>query len=117
MRAVWLVLGGMALALGVIGIVTPVLPTVPFVILAAFCFSRSSQRLHDWIITHPRLGPPVIAWRESGAISRFAKRISAASMLAAFLLSFGLGLAGWILAIQAVAMLAATAFIWSRPSA
>lgn len=117
MRLIWLICGFMALGLGLIGVITPVLPTVPFMILAAFCFSRSSERLHNWILSHPRLGPPVIAWRERGAISLFAKRISSVSMLGAWLLSLFLGLAPTILAIQAAAMIGAAAFIWSRPSA
>lgn len=117
MRLFWLILGILALALGLIGVITPVLPTVPFMILATFCFSRSSERLHGWIIGHPKLGPPVIAWRERGAISRFAKRISTGSMLGAWLLSLGLGFAPWILAVQAAAIIAAASFIWSRPSA
>lgn len=116
MRLIWLICGLVALGLGLIGIVTPILPTVPFLILAAFCFSRSSERLHDWILRHPRLGPPVLAWRERGAISLFAKRISTASMFAAWLLSLALGLPAWVLIVQAAALIGAAGFIWSRPS-
>lgn len=79
-----------------------------------FTLVRASAQL---ILSHPRLGPPVIAWRERGAISLFAKRISSVSMLGAWLLSLFLGLAPTILAIQAAAMIGAAAFIWSRPSA
>lgn len=117
MRVIWLACGFIALGLGIIGIVTPLLPTVPFAILAAFCFSKSSERLHNWIMAHPRLGPPVMAWRERGAISVFAKRISTASMAAAWLLSLALGLPAWLLALQGVTLIAVGWFIWSRPSA
>jgi uncharacterized protein len=80
-RAAWLVSGLVAMALGLVGIVLPLLPTTPFLLLAAFCFARSSPALHDWIIHHPRLGPPLRDWRHHGAISRRAK-IAAIAMLA-----------------------------------
>jgi uncharacterized protein len=72
-RAAWFVSGIVAVALGLVGIVLPLLPTTPFLLLAAFCFARSSPALHDWIIHHPRLGPPIQDWRTHRAISRKAK--------------------------------------------
>ncbi|CAA9541830.1 MAG: Inner membrane protein YbaN [uncultured Sphingosinicella sp.] len=74
MRAVYLAAGMLSLLLGGIGLFLPLLPTVPFVILAAFCFARSSPRLEAWLLEHPRLGPHIRAWRSSGAISRKGKR-------------------------------------------
>ncbi|AVV81902.1 membrane protein [Shewanella putrefaciens] len=52
-RGFFLLLGLTALALGLLGIVLPLLPTVPFILLAAFCFARSSERLHMWLMAHP----------------------------------------------------------------
>lgn len=49
-RLIFLVVGCVSLALGCIGIVLPVLPTVPFFLLTVFCFANSSQKLHDWFI-------------------------------------------------------------------
>jgi len=56
-RYVLLVIGWISVTLGIIGIFLPVLPTTPFLLLAAACFVRSSRRFYDWLVTHPRLGP------------------------------------------------------------
>jgi uncharacterized protein len=72
-RAVYLTLGLIAVALGVIGIFLPVLPTVPFMLLAAFMFARSNPAWERRILEHPRFGPPIRAWRERGAIGRGGK--------------------------------------------
>lgn len=61
-------LGAFSVVLGIVGIFLPVMPTVPFMILAAFFFSRSSPRLHQWVLNLPKLGPVVKDWEENGRI-------------------------------------------------
>ena len=117
MRALWLLAGGMALGLGMLGIFLPLLPTVPFLLLAAFCFARSSDRLHHWLVTHPTFGPPIEDWRRSGAISRRGKIAASVSIAAAFAISLALGVAPRFLAVQAVVLAAVAVFIWTRPEA
>ena len=116
MRLLWLFFGLMALGAGLIGVVLPLVPTVPFLLLAAFCFARSSERLHDWLVTHQRLGPSITDWQERGAISKRSKRMATVSIVAVFLLSVVMGLKFALLAIQAVTLGCVLLFIWSRPN-
>ena len=67
-RLALLFIGSLALVLGVIGVFVPLLPTTPFILLAAWCFLRSSPRFHAWLTTHPRFGPIIRDWHERGAI-------------------------------------------------
>ncbi len=115
MRAIWILGGGTALALGFIGLFLPLLPTVPFLLLAAFCFARSSERLHTWLVTHPTLGPPIDDWNRRGAIRRRAKWAATLSIAAAFGLSLALGVRPIILVLQLVALACVALFIWTRP--
>lgn len=117
MRPVWFLVGLTALLFGAAGIFLPLLPTVPFLLLSAFGFARSSERLHDWILAHPAFGPPIADWSERGAIAPRAKRIATVSILATFAISFLLAIRPSLLAVQAVALGLVTAFIWTRPSA
>lgn len=115
MRWLRVLAGGLSLAVGAIGMFLPLVPTVPLLLLAAFFFARSSERLHDWLLSHPTFGPPIEHWNRHGAIGRRAKRLASVSMLAAFGLSLALGVRPIILAVQAVTLMAVALFIWTRP--
>lgn len=108
--------GLLALVLGAIGVFVPLLPTVPFVILAAFCFARSSPRLEQWLVGHRRFGPHIAAWRSRGAISPQGKRAA----LVAFAISAAAGFVlldfPWSL-IPVAAALIGGSWIVSRPDA
>lgn len=73
MRFFFRSVGLMSFALGAVGLVLPLLPTTPFLILAAFCFARSSPALEQRILHHPKFGPHIRAWRQNGSISRKGK--------------------------------------------
>ncbi|TDK44438.1 YbaN family protein [Antarcticimicrobium luteum] len=116
MRFLWAGLGLVCVGLAVIGAFLPLLPTVPFLLLATVLFARSSPRLHNWIVSHPQFGPVVEDWARSGAIRPRAKRLATLSIAAVFCLSLLLGVGGTVLAIQAIVLSAVLTFIWTRPN-
>jgi uncharacterized membrane protein YbaN (DUF454 family) len=61
-RILFNIAGAIALALGLLGIFLPLLPTTPFVLLAAACFARGSERFHQWLLANPTFGPMVNEW-------------------------------------------------------
>lgn len=83
-RRLYLALGVSSAAMGAAGIVLPLVPTTPFLLLSAWAFSRSSPRLQRYLETHPRLGPPLAAWRERGAIPRRGKALATAALAASW---------------------------------
>lgn len=116
MHYIWAFLGLTCVALAMIGVFLPLLPTVPFLLLAAFFFARSSSRLHTWLLTHRSFGPLIVDWQTSGAIKTRAKKAATLSIAAVFLLSLVLGVPSHVLIIQAVVLGAVLIFIWTRPS-
>ncbi|MFU8890032.1 MAG: YbaN family protein [Anaerosomatales bacterium] len=74
MRLLLILIGTISLGLGVFGMFVPILPTTPFLLLTAFCYGRSSERLHRWLINHPRLGVYLVGFLYGGGIPRRAKR-------------------------------------------
>ena len=80
-RRLYLALGFVALTLGIIGIPLPVLPTTPFLLLAAWCFSRSSERWHQWLLANETFGPVISNWEKRRCISMRTKIIAISSMV------------------------------------
>ncbi|MCB2127726.1 MAG: YbaN family protein [Rhodobacteraceae bacterium] len=115
MRPFWVAGGLFALILGVIGIFLPLLPTVPFLLLSAFCFARGSTRLHAWLLGNRHFGPSIRDWQNRGAISRKAKIAASISMVAAIGLAIAFGVPKWIIGLQAATLLSVAVFVWTRP--
>ena len=116
-RTLWLFFGLVALVLGFIGVFLPLLPTTPFVLLAAFCFSRSSERLHTWLLNHPWFGPLINDWEKYGVIRTRVKWIATLSMIV--MVSYPLffkDFAIWLKLIVIASIVCVLLFIWTRPS-
>lgn len=75
-RLIFLILGFLFLGLGILGVITPGLPTTVFILLAAACWARSSKRFYGWILRHRTFGKMIIDWEERRAMPRFAKYIA-----------------------------------------
>ncbi len=82
----WLLLavGGLALVLGAVGIVLPLLPTTPFVLLALWCFSRASARWHNWLLNHAHFGPFLANWHQYRGMTLSHKRRACALVILSF---------------------------------
>ena len=113
-RPLWLLAGLLAVGFGTLGIVLPILPTVPFYLLAAFCFARSNTAWEQKLLEHHRWGPPIRQWRERGAISRRAKLAALTAMTASSALGLALLTWPWS-ALPALACLVSGTWIWFRP--
>jgi len=74
-------LGFVFLGLGLVGVFLPLLPTTPFVLLAAACFAQSSERMHRWILANETFGPMVRDWEQKRCVSCRVKAIAIASMV------------------------------------
>ena len=114
-RITWLIVGLLALALGAIGIALPLLPTTPFILLAAFAFAQSSEKLHQWLLDHNVFGPLIENWQQHGAISRRTKVVSVVSMAALPLISAAMKAPAVVVVVQLVVLGAVAAFILTRP--
>lgn len=114
-RIVFFVVGVIALGLGAIGVVLPILPTTPFILVAAFAFAQSSKRLHQWLLDHRLFGTLIADWRRYRAISRSAKIASIVSMIAIVALSVLLRVPTHAIVIQVVVLLITATFILTRP--
>ena len=116
-NAVLIVLGWGFVALGVVGVVLPVLPTTPFMLIALWCFARSSKRFHDWLYHHRLFGPPLRKWDRYGVIPVSAKVFACTAMTAslAYIIFFR-DLPVYLVALTAAVMAYGAWFILTKPS-
>ncbi|MCM2354396.1 MAG: YbaN family protein [Pseudobdellovibrio sp.] len=114
LRSVLFLCGIISVTAGFIGVFTPVLPTTPFVLLAAWCFLNSSEKAHQWIHDHRILGPPLKRWQKHRSIARSTK-ITATVMIVFSLIILWLKGPHLGLQIGVTCMLIGVSFfIWTR---
>src|SRR5690606_34719043 len=109
-----------SLGLGIVGVFVPGMPTTVFILVSAYAAARGSDRLHAWLLAHPRFGPLIRDWRAHGAVSRRAKWMATATMLACAVVLIAVMLLvpahrWWMTALPIACMVAVAAWLWSRP--
>lgn len=116
-RGVYLAGGIVSLTLGIVGIAVPLLPTTPLLLVAAFFFSRSSVRLHNWLLQHRLFGPQIRQWRQYRVIPLRAKWLACGMIGVALLRLVVLGSFSVIIKLAiAAAGVASILFITRCPS-
>lgn len=115
-RLAWTALGWAALALGLIGLLLPVVPTTPFAILAAFAFGRGSPAMRARLERSRWFGPAIRDWEERGAIRPGHKAMGVGLMAASVAGALILGVAPLLIGVQALCLGSAALFVLTRPS-
>lgn len=115
-RHLYLIAGFLCLGLAVIGAILPVMPTTVFVIMAAYCFARSSPTLERRLLKHPRFGPHITRWRTNGAVSRGGKIAASVAFAVSIALTLALTAMPWPL-IPIAAAVVIGGWLWTRPEA
>ncbi|ASK36471.1 hypothetical protein CEK62_08380 [Alcanivorax sp. N3-2A] len=111
----WRLLAVLALATGMVGVVLPGLPTVEFLLLAAWAAGKGWPALERWLLAHPRFGPPIRQWREHGAVPRHAKWLATVTMAVSALLMALSSLLLWAKLLIPAIMVAVLVWLWRRP--
>lgn len=114
---VWRALAVACLALAVLGALLPLLPSVPFLLAAAWAGSKGWPQLERWLLDHPRHGPAIRRWRDQRALPRRAKWLATFMMAASGALLVASPLPSWLKLAAPAAMLAVALWLWRRPDA
>ncbi|WP_027329447.1 YbaN family protein [Marinimicrobium agarilyticum] len=116
-RLPWLLVAWLSIGLGAVGALLPVLPTTPFLLVAAWAAPKGSPRLHGWLSSHRQFGPLLRAWHTRRAVPRRAKWFAPALMLGSLILMALTGVAPVVLLALVGLFCAVTIYLFSRPDA
>ncbi|MDZ7778683.1 MAG: YbaN family protein [Gemmatimonadota bacterium] len=116
-RWAWIAGGWAALGLGIVGAFLPVIPTTPLVLVAAWCFSKGSKRLHTRLLEHPRFGPMIRDWERHHVIRLRAKILATATIvpLVGYMILFSAA-PRWTKGLTVVLVVWGLTFIWTKPT-
>ena len=115
MRWLLLTVAVISLALGVVGLFLPVVPTVPFLLLAAWAAARSSPRLLAWLEDHPHFGQSLRNWRHGGVVRRRAKWTATVVMSASAVSLLWFVKIRWAAMLAIACMAVVLVWLWMRP--
>lgn len=110
------ILAYISLAFGILGVALPLLPTTPFVLLAAWSASRSSPAFEAWLLGHPTFGPMIHNWRQNRAIPVRAKWAAGAMLIASWVMLFLMGMPLAVLIMTGLFFSGLVVFLCTRPS-
>jgi len=111
----WRTLTLLCLALGIVGAFLPVLPTTPFLLLAAWAAGRGWPQFEAWLLAHPRLGPPIRRWRDRRAVPRSAKWLASVGMLGSVALVAASGAPSAVKVALPACLFIVAWWLWRRP--
>ncbi len=111
----WWAFAYLALGLGIVGVVVPLMPTTVFILIAAYCAARGSDTLHRKLLEHRIFGPMIRDWQATGAVSRKAKYMAVGSMAVCAVILFLVTPHWWIATIGTAIMAIIGTWLWLRP--
>ncbi|MBT0570720.1 YbaN family protein [Curvibacter sp. CHRR-16] len=114
-RIAWMILAWVSLAIGLVAILIPGLPTTEFVLLSAYAASKSSPRFHAWLCQHRVFGPMIRNWHSGKLIARTTKLSASLMMSACFVLMAVWVPHRWLVVLAGLCMTAGAVWMWRRP--
>lgn len=114
-RTILLITGWLAVVLATLGVVLPLLPTTPFLLLAAWCFAQSSPRFHHWLLYRSWFGSYIRHWEQYRAMPPGAKPRAIAVILVTFAISLWLVKIMWVRILLLVILTCLLIFMWRMP--